>query len=73
MYAHKLTDATNDHENCYKNWDGPSSSMETDILVQEAEIKYGLCYMTFTGDSDSSVYSNLVTQVPGWGHTIRKV
>ena len=28
---------------CYKNWDGPSSSMETDILVQgfkEAETKY---------------------------------
>ena len=59
-----------------KNWDGPSSSMETDILVQgfkEAETKYGLCYTTFTGDGDSSVHANLVTQVPGWGHTIRKV
>ena len=61
---------------CYKNWDGPSSSMETDILVQgfkEAETKYGLRYMTFTGDGDSSVYSNLVTQVPGWGHAIQRL
>lgn len=33
-----------DHE-CYKNWDGASSSMEPDIIVQgfqEAESKYGL-------------------------------
>ena len=38
--------------------------METDIL------KYSLCYMTFTDNGDSSVYSSLVTQVPGWGHAI---
>ena len=60
---------------CYQNWDGPSSSMETDILVQgfrEAETKYGLRYLTFTGDGDSSVHANLVTQVPGWGHAICK-
>ena len=50
--------------------------METDILVQgfkEAETKYGLHYTTFTGDNDRSVYSNLVMQVPGWGHMIGKV
>ena len=31
--------------------------METDILVQgfkEVETKYGLCYITFTGDGDST-------------------
>ena len=61
---------------CYKNWEGPSSSMETDILVQgfnEAETKYGLRYLTFIGDGDSSVYANLVTQVPSYGHAIRKI
>ncbi len=60
---------------CYMNWDGPSSSMVTDILVQgfkEAETKYGLRYTTFTGDGNSSVHASLVTQVPGWGHVIRK-
>ena len=51
---------------CYKNWDGPSSSMESDIIVgfREAEKKYGLRYMSFTGDGDSSIHANLLTQVP---------
>ena len=75
--AHSLKHNTEPQKHdCYKNWDGPSSSMETDILVQgfkEAETKYGLRYTTFTGDGDSSVHTNLVTQVPGWGHVIRKV
>ena len=60
---------------CYKNWDGPSSSMESDIIVdgfREAEKKYGLRYTSFTGDGDSSVHTNLVTQVPCWGHAIQK-
>ncbi len=60
---------------CYKNWEGPSSSIKTDTLVQgfrEAETKYGLQYTTFTGDGDNSVHASLVMQVPGWGHVIRK-
>ena len=64
------------HHDCHKNWDGPSSSMETDILVEgfkEAESKYGLRYTTFIGDGDSSVHASLLTEVPVWGHTIRKV
>ena len=75
--AHTLKHNTEPQKHdCYKTWDGPSSSMETDILVQgfkEAETKYGLRYTTFTGDGDSSVHANLVTQVPGWRHVIRKV
>ena len=52
---------------CHKNWDGASSSMETDILVtafQRAESKYGLRYMKYVGDGDSSVYPNLIASVP---------
>ncbi len=75
--AHALKHNTDRRQHdCYKNLDGSSSSMETDILVQgfrEAETKYGLRYNTFTGDGDSSVHASLVTQVPGWGHVIRKV
>ena len=73
--TNKCNEEPRQHD-CYKNWDGPSSSMETDILVRgfkEAETKYGLCYTRFTGDGDSLVHANLVTPVPGWGHTIRKV
>ena len=69
------TEPQQHHHDCYKNWGSPSSSMETDILVQgfkEVEMKYGL-YTTFTGDGDSSVHASLVTEVPGWGHTIHKI
>ena len=48
---------------CYKNWDGASSSMEPDIIVQgfqEAESKYGLQYLKFVGDGDSSVYPSQI-------------
>ena len=59
---------------CQKNWDGPSSSMETDILLEgfkQAEL-HGLRYTKFIGDGDSSVFPTLVTQVPVWGHAIEK-
>ena len=62
------------HE-CHKNWDGPSSSMETDILIEgfkQAE-RHGLRYIEFIGDGDSSVYPTLLSQVPVWGHAIRKI
>ena len=29
--------------------------------------------MTFTGDGDSSVFSSMVSQVPGWEHAIFKI
>ena len=50
--------------------------MESDIIVQgfrEAESKYGLRYTKFVGDGDSSVYPNLITGVPQWGHAIHKI
>uniref|UniRef100_A0A1X7VKX9 Mutator-like transposase domain-containing protein n=1 Tax=Amphimedon queenslandica TaxID=400682 RepID=A0A1X7VKX9_AMPQE len=61
---------------CNKNWDEPSSSMETDILVEgfkQAELRHGIRYIQFIGDGDSSVYPSLLTQVPVWGHAIRKM
>ena len=64
-----------DHE-CHKNWDGPSSSMETSIIVQafqETESKYGLHYTKFVGDGDCSVFPSLVTEVAEYGHAIHKI
>lgn len=52
---------------CFKNWDGSSSSMETDIIVEgfkQVEERYGLRYIRFVGDGDSSVYPTLVSSVP---------
>ena len=61
---------------CYKNWDGPSSSMETDLILEGFKItesKYGLRYTKFVGDGDSTVHPTLIAEVPGWGHAIHKV
>ena len=61
---------------CYKNWDGSSCAMETDILVEgfrAAESMHGLRYMRMTGDGDSSVLTNIHTNVPCWGRKVTKV
>ena len=61
---------------CYKNWDASSSEMETDIILEgfnQCEKVHGVRYMRFIGDGDSSVYPTLVTNVPIWGHAIRKI
>ena len=60
---------------CFKNWSKSSSEMESDIILEgflEAEKVHGVRYTQFVGDGDSSVYSTLLTQVPGWGHMIKK-
>ena len=54
---------------CNRNWDGPSCSMEMNILVnafKEAKIKYGLHSTAFVGDGDSSVNPSLSVEDPGW-------
>jgi hypothetical protein len=62
-----------DKHHCFKNWDATSSEMETNVIVEgfvEAERAHGVRYTTVVGDGDSSVYSSLIQQVPGWGHCI---
>ena len=63
-----------EHE-CIKNWDGSSSSMEPDIILEGyrvAEKQRGLRYTNFIGDGDSSVHTAIISGVPGWGHAITK-
>ena len=60
---------------CYKNWNESSSQMEPDIILEgfkQAERVHSVRYMRFVGDGDSSVYSTLVQNVPGWGRYIKK-
>ena len=59
---------------CFRNWDGSSSAMETDMLVEgfrAAEKMHGVRYMHMTGDGDSSVLANIQTQVPGWAYVTK--
>ena len=67
-------DPTKEHT-CFKNWTGTSSSMESDIILEgflAAEKQHGVRYINFVGDGDSSVYPTLVSNVPGWGYSIKK-
>ena len=60
---------------CYKNWDGSSSAMETDIIMEgfkKCIEQHGVKYTKFIGDGDSSVYSTLISSVP-WGYAIEKL
>lgn len=47
---------------CYKNWNGSSPAMETDILCEGfrlSETQYGIRYLYVIGDGDSSVMANI--------------
>ena len=76
-YCHACaTDIPKKDHVCFRNWSASSSEMETDIILegfQEAERVHGVRYTQFIGDGDSSVYPTLLQNVPGWGHTIRKL
>lgn len=52
--------------NCYKNWVGSAPAMEADLLVEgfnESENAYGLRYLKFVGDGDSSVFCKIQEKV----------
>lgn len=60
---------------CYKNWEGSSSSMESDIVAEGfrlSEQHHGVRYMRVTADGDSSLMSTLIQSVP-YGPFIQKV
>lgn len=53
--------------NCFKNWEGSSSAMEADIIVEgfcSSIAMHNLRYKEFVADGDSSVYAKIVRQVP---------
>lgn len=52
---------------CYKNYNGPSTGMESDILVEgfsKSLQLYGLKYQTFVADGDSSVHKRINDSYP---------
>ena len=59
---------------CFKNWDGSSSAMEQDIVVEgfsKSEEMHGLQYIGLIGDGDSSVCSKRVENVR-YGRRVQK-
>ncbi len=55
--------------NCSKNWDKSSQQMESDMLLEAfltCEEKYGLIYLKYIADGDSSGHAILIEQGPLW-------
>ena len=42
-------------------------------VFMKAEATHGIRYNKFVGDGDSSVYPTLLSEVPIWGHDIKKI
>lgn len=60
---------------CFKNWNGSSSAMEADIIVEgfcRSIEMHHLRYKTFIADGDSSVYSKIMEKVP-YGREVAKI
>ena len=59
----------------FKNWSGASASMESDIILEGfrmAEQQHGVRYIKFVSYGDSSVYTQLISGISGWGYAIQK-
>ena len=68
----KTTDVPEHH--CFKNWDGSSSAMEQDIIVEgfsKSEQMHGLRYIGLISDGDSSVHSKIIENV-SYGRIVKK-
>lgn len=60
---------------CFKNYNGPSTGMETSVIVEgfrRSEEDYGLLYRNYIGDGDSSVYARIQEGCP-YGRYVKKV
>ena len=64
-----------DAHTCYKNWKESSQAMEADIIIEgfKNADNYGLRYINFVGDGDSSVHARILQDVPIWGRFVQKV
>lgn len=61
---------------CYKNWDGNSSAMESDIIVEGFKNSiqlYGVKYNKVIGDGDSNVYKCILDANPYDDITVQKI
>ncbi|CAN8019815.1 unnamed protein product [Ixodes persulcatus] len=61
---------------CYKNWEGSSTSMEKDIIVEgfrrSVEI-HGVKYIRLIADGDSSTYKSILGAAPYGNQVVQKV
>ncbi|XP_071056943.1 uncharacterized protein [Onthophagus taurus] len=61
---------------CYKNWNGSSTAMKSDIIVEGFKCSiemHGLKYTKIVGDGDSSVYKKILETRPYGSACIEKI
>ena len=61
---------------CFRNWNGSSPAMETDIVVEgfrQAESTHGVRYKRLVGDGNSSVLTSIHQRVPVWVDSLGKL
>lgn len=61
---------------CYKNYKGPSSAMEADIICEgfkASKEMYGIIYARMVGDGDSSTYAKILEANPYANHNVEKI
>ncbi|XP_042913216.1 uncharacterized protein, partial [Parasteatoda tepidariorum] len=61
---------------CSKNWSGPSSAMESDIIVNgflNSMDMYGVKYSKMIGDGDSNVHKKILDSLPYGNFMVEKI
>ncbi|CAN8019835.1 unnamed protein product [Ixodes persulcatus] len=61
---------------CFKNWQGSSTTMEKDIIVEgfrRSEEMHGLKYNRLIADGDSSTYRALLEAAPYGNQMVQKI
>jgi hypothetical protein len=61
---------------CFKNWDGSSSAMESDIILEGYKLSmemHGVKYAFLVGDGDSSVYKKILESKPYGTFMVQKI
>ena len=73
-YRHQVNRSVPEHT-CFMNWQGPSTGMESDILVDAFRIAtsmHNLRYTRFVADGNSITHSETVARAP-YGRNIEKI
>lgn len=63
------------HDMCFKNWNGTSAGMESDMIVEafcSSMDVHGLQYRVMIGDGDSSTFKKIKENVPYGRHVIKR-
>ena len=75
MYYSREQRTSPQQHTCYRNWNGSSSAMESDIIAEGfrlSELTHGICFLKLVGDGDSSVLATIRQRVL-YGSYVEKI